>query len=62
MIRGVAEGEAGALRRLYDAQASRLFGIAMSILRDRDAAADALHDVIGPSSPVAASIARPGTT
>ena len=39
MIRGVAEGEAGALRRLYDAQAPRLFGVAMAILRDRDAAA-----------------------
>ncbi|TPG47286.1 sigma-70 family RNA polymerase sigma factor [Roseomonas nepalensis] len=46
MIRGVAEGEAGALRRLYDAQASRLFGVAMAILRDRDAAADALHDAV----------------
>ena len=46
MIRGVAEGEAGALRRLYDAQASRLFGVAMAILRDRDTAADALHDAV----------------
>ncbi|MBI0536404.1 sigma-70 family RNA polymerase sigma factor [Roseomonas sp. KE2513] len=46
MIRGVADGEAGALRRLYDAQASRLFGVAMAILRDRDAAADALHDAV----------------
>ena len=46
MILGVASGEAGALRRLYDAQGSRLFGIAMAILRDRDAAADALHDAV----------------
>lgn len=46
LIRGIASGEAGALRRLYDAQASRLFGIAMAILRDRDAAADALHDAM----------------
>ncbi|MFC7735545.1 sigma-70 family RNA polymerase sigma factor [Roseomonas sp. GCM10028921] len=46
LIRGVAAGEAGALRRLYEAQASRLFGIAMAILRDRDAAADALHDTV----------------
>ena len=46
LIRGIAAGEAGALRRLYEAQASRLFGIAMAILRDRDAAADALHDTV----------------
>jgi RNA polymerase sigma-70 factor (ECF subfamily) len=46
LIRGVAAGEAGALRRLYDAHSSRLFGIAMAILRDRDAAADALHDAV----------------
>jgi RNA polymerase sigma-70 factor (ECF subfamily) len=46
LIRGIAAGEAHALRRLYDAQASRLFGIAMAILRDRDAAADALHDAV----------------
>ncbi|WP_245214792.1 sigma-70 family RNA polymerase sigma factor [Pararoseomonas indoligenes] len=45
-ILAVAAGEAGALRRLYEAQASRLFGIAMAILRDRDAAADALHDAM----------------
>jgi RNA polymerase sigma-70 factor (ECF subfamily) len=44
LIRGVASGDRSALRRLYDAQAARLFGIAMAILRDRDAAADALHD------------------
>jgi len=46
MLLGVAAGEAGALRRLYEAQASRLFGVAMAILRDRDAAADALHDAM----------------
>ena len=46
LIRGVASGEPGALRRLYDAQGPRLFGIAMAILRDRDAAADALHDAM----------------
>ncbi|MBP0446106.1 sigma-70 family RNA polymerase sigma factor [Roseomonas sp. SSH11] len=46
LIRGIALGEAGALRRLYDAQAGRLFGIALAILRDRDAAADALHDAV----------------
>ncbi|MCR0984352.1 sigma-70 family RNA polymerase sigma factor [Roseomonas populi] len=46
LIRAVAAGETGALRRLYDAQGSRLFGIALAILRDRDAAADALHDAV----------------
>ena len=46
LIRGVASGEPGALRRLYDTQASRLYGIAMAILRDREAAADALHDAV----------------
>ena len=46
MILGIANGEAEALRRLYEAQGSRLFGIAMAILRDRDAAADALHDAV----------------
>jgi RNA polymerase sigma-70 factor (ECF subfamily) len=46
VILAVAAGEDGALHRLYEAQASRLFGIAMGILRDRDAAADALHDAM----------------
>ncbi|WP_426956771.1 sigma-70 family RNA polymerase sigma factor [Muricoccus radiodurans] len=42
-LRGVAAGDPDALRRLYEAQSSRLFGIALAILRDRDAAADALQ-------------------
>lgn len=46
LIRGVSLGEPGALRRLYDAQSSRLFGIAVAILRDRDAASDAVHDAV----------------
>ncbi|MBC9208075.1 sigma-70 family RNA polymerase sigma factor [Roseomonas aerophila] len=46
VILAVAAGEEGALHQLYQAQASRLFGIAMGILRDRDAAADALHDTM----------------
>ncbi|SHJ78077.1 RNA polymerase sigma-70 factor, ECF subfamily [Roseomonas rosea] len=46
LLRGIAAGEAGALRRLYDAQGARLFGMAVAILRDRDAAADALHDAV----------------
>lgn len=46
MLLAVASDEPEALHRLYEAQASRLFGIAMAILRDRDAAADALHDAV----------------
>jgi len=46
LLRAVAAGDGGALRRLYERQASRLFGIAVAILRDRDAAADALHDAM----------------
>jgi RNA polymerase sigma-70 factor, ECF subfamily len=44
LIAGTAAGERDALRRLYDRQATRLFGVANAILRDRDAAADALQD------------------
>lgn len=44
LIARVARGERGALKALYDGESVRLFGIAMAILRDRDAAADALHD------------------
>jgi RNA polymerase sigma-70 factor (ECF subfamily) len=40
----IARGERAALQALYQAQSVRLFGVAMAILRDRDAAADALHD------------------
>jgi RNA polymerase sigma-70 factor (ECF subfamily) len=46
VILAVAAGEDGAFHQLYEAQASCLFGIAMGILRDRDAAADALHDAM----------------
>jgi RNA polymerase sigma-70 factor (ECF subfamily) len=44
LLARVARGERAALKALYDSQRLRLFGIAMAILRDRDAAADALHD------------------
>jgi len=44
LLGAVAAGDRGALRRVYEAQSVRLFGVANSILRDRDAAADALHD------------------
>ena len=40
----IARGERAALHALYQAQSVRLFGVAMAILRDREAAADALHD------------------
>jgi RNA polymerase sigma-70 factor (ECF subfamily) len=44
LLGAVASGDRGALRRVYEVQSVRLFGVANAILRDRDAAADALHD------------------
>lgn len=44
LIGRIASGDRAALKTLYDGESLRLFGIAMAILRDRDAAADALHD------------------
>ena len=44
LLTRIARGERAALKALYQAQSVRLFGVAMAILRDRDAAADALHD------------------
>lgn len=44
LLAAVARGDRAALRQLYDHQSVRLFGIANAILRDRDAAADALQD------------------
>ncbi len=44
LISAVAAGDRAALRALYDRQSRRLFGVAHAILRDRDTAADALHD------------------
>jgi len=40
----VATGDRAALKAVYARQSTRLFGIAMAILRDRTAAADALQD------------------
>ena len=44
LLGAVAAGDRTALRRVYEAQATRLFGVANAILRDRDAAADAMQD------------------
>lgn len=44
LIQAVAAGDRQALRAVYMRESTRLFGIANAILRDRDAAADALHD------------------
>jgi RNA polymerase sigma-70 factor, ECF subfamily len=44
LLAAVASGDRSALRSLYARQSTRLFGIAMAILRDRNAAADALQD------------------
>ena len=40
----VAKGDRKALRAVYARQSTRLFGIAMAILRDRSAAADVIQD------------------
>jgi RNA polymerase sigma-70 factor (ECF subfamily) len=44
LLQALAAGQRAALRGIYDRQSTRLFGIANAVLRDRDAAADALHD------------------
>ncbi len=44
LLAAIARGEREALRRLYAAESHRLFGIALAILRDRAAAADAVQD------------------
>jgi RNA polymerase sigma-70 factor (ECF subfamily) len=44
LIAAVAGGDRAALRSVYERQSVRLFGVANAILRDRDAAADAVQD------------------
>ncbi|MBC7800229.1 MAG: sigma-70 family RNA polymerase sigma factor [Gemmatimonadaceae bacterium] len=44
LLAAVARREQPALRTIYDREATRLFGIAMAILRDRPAASDAVQD------------------
>ena len=43
LLLSVATGDRTALRKIYVRESTRLFGVAMAILRDRDAAADALQ-------------------
>lgn len=44
LLAAVARGDRAALRAVYERQSVRLFGVANAILRDRDAASDALQD------------------
>jgi len=44
LLIAVAQGDRVALRAVYERQSVRLFGVANAILRDRDAAADALQN------------------
>jgi RNA polymerase sigma-70 factor, ECF subfamily len=44
LLASVAKGDRSALRAVYVRQSTRLFGIAMAILRDRTLAADVLQD------------------
>ena len=43
-LRDCARGERQALRRLYDRESPRLLGVALRIVRERQAAEDVLHD------------------
>ena len=44
LLVAVANGERDSLRGIYQRQNVRLFGVANAVLRDRDQAADALHN------------------
>jgi RNA polymerase sigma-70 factor (ECF subfamily) len=46
LLQLVADGDRAAFRRLYDAQAARLFGVALRITRQSPLAADAVHDAL----------------
>ena len=50
LVIAAREGDQAAIGHIYDRYADRLFGFAFSILRDREEAADAVHDVILRSS------------
>jgi RNA polymerase sigma-70 factor (ECF subfamily) len=44
LLAAVAQGDRAALKAIYARESTRLFGIAIAILRDRDAAADVIQD------------------
>lgn len=44
LLAAAARGERDALRGIYQRQSVRLFGVANAVLRDRDQAADAVHN------------------
>jgi RNA polymerase sigma-70 factor (ECF subfamily) len=44
LLASVARGDRAALKAVYERQSVRLFGVANAILRDRDAASDALQE------------------
>jgi len=44
LLKAIAGRDRGAFRRLYDAEAARLFAIALRVVRDRAAAADAVQE------------------
>jgi len=50
LVTAARGGDQAAIGQIYDRYADRLFGFAFSILRDREEAADAVHDVILRSS------------
>ena len=50
LVLAARKGDQAAIGHIYDRYADRLFGFAFSILRDREEAADAVHDVILRSS------------
>lgn len=43
LLLSVSTGDRAALRKIYVRESTRLFGVAMAILRDRDAAADTMQ-------------------
>lgn len=44
LLKAIADRDQSAFRRLYQAESPRLFGVALRIVRDRAAAADALQE------------------
>jgi RNA polymerase sigma-70 factor, ECF subfamily len=46
LLEAVAAGDQAAFRRLYDASASLLFGVALRLMRDKEAARDVLQEAV----------------